>query len=190
MEAFLVSTVVVAAAEIGDKTQLLSLLLAARYKKPWPIIIGIFFSTLFNHALAGAVGEWIRRLVDPHWLRWGVGASFLAIALWTLKPDKLDETETPMAGHSIFWITFVAFFLAEMGDKTQIATVLLAAKYQALASVVSGTTIGMMMANVPAVLLGNALAQKIPFKAVRYAAAVIFAALGIIALANPNLGQP
>jgi Ca2+/H+ antiporter, TMEM165/GDT1 family len=186
MEAFLISTAVVAVAEIGDKTQLLSLLLAARFKKPWPIILGIFFSTLFNHALAGALGEWIRQQVEPHWLRWGVGASFIAIALWSLKPDKLDEEQAPKTGHSIFWLSFVAFFLAEMGDKTQIATVLLAAKYQALALVVFGTTTGMMIANVPAVLLGNVLAEKIPFKAVRYAAAVIFALLGFAALLSPG----
>jgi putative Ca2+/H+ antiporter (TMEM165/GDT1 family) len=188
MEAFLISTFVVAVAEIGDKTQLLSVLLAARFQKPWPIILGIFFSTLFNHTLAGALGEWIRRHVDPSSLRWAVGMSFIAIALWTLKPDKLDEDRAPKSGHSIFWLTFVAFFLAEMGDKTQIATVLLAAKYQALALVVIGTTLGMMIANVPAVLLGNALTRKVPFQAIRYVAAVIFALLGVAALLSPNLG--
>jgi putative Ca2+/H+ antiporter (TMEM165/GDT1 family) len=182
MEALLISTFVVAAAEIGDKTQLLSLLLAARYKKPWPIIAGILIATILNHALAAAVGAWISHAFDPRWLRWGVGASFLLIALWALKPDKLDADEAPRTHGSVFVVTLLAFFLAEMGDKTQIATVLLAAKYQALLAVISGTTLGMMIANVPAVLLGNRLAQRIPFTAVRYAAAAIFAVLGIAAI--------
>jgi putative Ca2+/H+ antiporter (TMEM165/GDT1 family) len=182
MSPLLVSTGVVALAEIGDKTQLLSLLLAARFRKPVPIILGIFLSTLLNHALAGLVGEWISRALGPETLRWAVGLSFLAIALWTLKPDKLEGDEAKKSHGSVFVITFVTFFLAEMGDKTQIATVLLAAKYHALLAVVMGTTIGMMLANVPVVLLGQAASAKIPFKAVRYVAAGLFALLGIVAL--------
>ena len=182
MNPFLISVTVVALAEIGDKTQLLSLLLAARFRKPVPIILGIFVATIFNHALAGLVGEWISRAVGPNVIRWGVGISFLVIAAWTLKPDKLDDDDAAKSHGSVFFISLVSFFLAEMGDKTQIATVLLAAKFHALYAVVLGTTVGMMIANVPAVLLGKVAADRIPFKAVRYVAAGLFAALGLLAL--------
>ena len=182
MNPFLISVAAVALAEIGDKTQLLSLLLAARYRKPVPIIVGILLSTLLNHALAALVGEWIGRALGPDAIRWGIGISFLAIALWTLKPDKLDENDAAKSHGSVFIITFVAFFLAEMGDKTQVATVLLAAKFHALYAVVLGTTVGMRIANVPAVLLGKAAADRIPFQAVRLVAAGLFALLGAAAL--------
>lgn len=184
---FLVSTVVVAVAEIGDKTQLLSLLLAARFRKPLPIIVGILLATLLNHALAGLLGEWVRAQLSPDTLRWALGLSLLAIAVWTLKPDKFEGQVTQAGRYGVFALSFVMFFLAEIGDKTQIATVVLAAQYQALVAVVLGTTLGMMLANVPVVLLGNALAQRIPLKAVRVCAAVIFAALGALALSGLSL---
>jgi putative Ca2+/H+ antiporter (TMEM165/GDT1 family) len=182
MEAFLTSTLVVALAEIGDKTQLLSLLLAARYKRPLPIILGILVSTLANHALAGALGAWIRSLLAPELLRWIVGGSLLAMAAWTLKPDKLEGEVRETLRYGVFMLTVVMFFLAEMGDKTQFATIVLAAKYDALAAVVVGTTLGMMIANVPVVFLGSFAAHRIPFRAVRSIAALLFALLGAAAL--------
>jgi Ca2+/H+ antiporter, TMEM165/GDT1 family len=182
MEAFLTSTLVVALAEIGDKTQLLSLLLAARYRKPAPIVAGILVATLANHFLAGALGAWIRSVAPPDFMRWAVGGSLLAIALWTLKPDKLDGEVRQSTRAGLFALTCVVFFLAEMGDKTQIATIVLAAQYQPLWAVVIGTTFGMMIANVPVVYMGNMAAHRIPFRAVRMAAALLFAALGVAAL--------
>jgi putative Ca2+/H+ antiporter (TMEM165/GDT1 family) len=186
LEAFLVSTGVVALAEIGDKTQLLSLLLAARYQRPWPIILGILVATLFNHALAGAVGAWVGAMLGPDLLRWILGLSFIAMAVWILIPDKLDEVDAAPAGlrFGVFGVTFIAFFLAEMGDKTQIATVALAARFDGLAAVVIGTTLGMLIANVPAVLLGDVAANKLPIRAVHAVAALIFAALGVSILAG------
>ncbi len=186
MEAFLVSTGVVALAEIGDKTQLLSLLLAARYKRPWPIILGIVVATLLNHALAGAVGAWVGAMLGPDLLRWILGLSFIAMAVWILIPDKLDEVDAAPAGlrFGVFGVTFIAFFLAEMGDKTQIATVALAARFDVLAAVVIGTTLGMLIANVPAVLLGDVAANKLPIRVVHAVAALIFAALGVSILAG------
>jgi putative Ca2+/H+ antiporter (TMEM165/GDT1 family) len=182
MQAFLVSTGIVALAEIGDKTQLLAFMLAARFRKPVPIIAGILVATLANHALAGAVGAWLTRVFGAELLRWILGLSFLAMAIWTLFPDRLDEQQprTPRAG--VFVTTLVAFFLAEMGDKTQIATVALAAQYQAFAAVVAGTTLGMMIANVPAVLLGQRVAHRMPIRLVHAIAAAIFAAIGIATL--------
>ncbi len=182
MEAFLVSTGIVALAEIGDKTQLLAFILAAKFRKPVPIILGILVATLVNHGCAGAVGDWITTMVDPQVLRWVLGVSFLAMAVWTLIPDKFDEDDAKLARYGVFGTTVVAFFLAEMGDKTQIATVALAAQYHALFAVVAGTTLGMMIANVPAVLLGDRIADKMPVKAVHRVAAAIFAVLGIATL--------
>jgi len=173
---------VVAVAEIGDKTQLLSLLLAARYGRPLPIISGILVATLANHFLAGLLGEWIRSLVSPDLLRWVVGGSLLAVAAWTLKPDRLDGDPRMPGRLGLFALTCAVFFIAEIGDKTQIATVILAAKYHALAFVVIGTTLGMLLANVPVVYLGNAGAHRIPFRAVRVGAALLFAAMGLAAL--------
>jgi putative Ca2+/H+ antiporter (TMEM165/GDT1 family) len=188
MEAFLVSTGIVALAEIGDKTQLLSLLLAARYRKPWPIILGILVATLANHFLAGAVGAWITTLIGKDALRWILGVSFIAMAAWIMVPDKLDDTEAAEARYGVFAATVVAFFLAEMGDKTQVATVALAAQYQALVTVVTGTTLGMMIANVPAVLLGDKAAHRLPLKLVHGVAAAIFAVLGLLTLFNVGDG--
>ena len=179
MEALLVSTGVVAIGEIGDKTQLLSLVLAARYGRPWPIVAGILVATLANHALAGLVGDWVRGVVPADVLRWMVAASFFAVALWALKPDTLDEERAVPPGHwGVFGITCIAFFLAEMGDKTQVATVILAAKFHALAQVVVGTTLGMLLANIPVVFAGKLAADRVPFRAIRIVAALIFAALG------------
>ena len=187
-EALLVSTGVVALAEIGDKTQLLALVLAARYRKPLPIIAGILVATLANHAMAGAVGAWVAAAVGPTWMRWILGLSFIAMALWTLVPDKLDDEESPPPRFGVFGTTLVAFFLAEMGDKTQIATVALAAKYPSLVSVVAGTTLGMMLANVPAVLLGEVAARKLPMRVVHGIAAAIFLVLGILVLLGVGYG--
>lgn len=190
LEALLVSTSVVALAEIGDKTQLLALMLAARLRRPVPIILGIFASTVFNHALAGAVGIWIANALGPLLMRWILGLSFLVMAVWVLIPDHMDgaETRDRRGNLGIFVTTFVAFFLAEMGDKTQIATIALAARYQALVAVVAGSTLGMLIANVPAVLLGGAVARKLPARALHVIAALIFAALGIAALAGWGSG--
>ena len=183
MESLLVSTGVVALAEIGDKTQLLAFLLAARFKRPVPIVLGIFVATVFNHALAGAAGAWITNAVGPGVLRWVLGASFLAMAAWTLIPDKIEEDETHVATRlGVFGATLLTFFLAEMGDKTQLATVALAAHYAEAALVVAGTTLGMLLADVPAVFMGERLAGRIPMKLVHALAAAIFAALGIATL--------
>ena len=181
MEAFLVSTGIVALAEVGDKTQLLAFVLAARFRRPWPIILGILAATLANHAAAGALGAWITTLLSPLTLRWVLGVSFLGMAIWTLIPDQIDA-DAPKSHHGIFVTTLVAFFLAEMGDKTQIATVALAAQYQALVAVVAGTTLGMMIANVPAVVLGERIATRLPTRLVHGVAAVIFAVLGVATL--------
>lgn len=184
MEAFLVSTGIVALAEMGDKTQLLSLLLAAKFRRPVPIILGILVATLLNHAFAGAIGSWITALVGNDALRWILGLSFLAMAGWMLVPDKLDDVDAKPVKFGVFGATLLAFFLAEMGDKTQIATIALAAKYSAFAAVVAGTTLGMMIANVPAVLLGGKITQAISLKLVHAIAAAIFAVLGVLTLLN------
>ena len=177
-DAALVSTGTVALAEIGDKTQLLALLLAARFRKPLPIVAGILVATLLNHALAGWVGTLVAHWLTPQVLRWVVAVSFIAIALWSLKPDTLDE-DAPVSTHGALVATVFAFFLAEMGDKTQVATVLLAARYSPLWQVVLGTTVGMLLANVPVVLLGSRFAQKLPLRAARIVAALLFLALAI-----------
>ena len=183
MEAFLVSTGVVALAEIGDKTQLLAFVLAARFRKPLPIIAGIFIATIFNHTVAGAAGAWLMHLVGPEPLRWILGLSFIAMALWTLKPDTLDEDDAGTKRQwGVFGTTLVAFFLAEMGDKTQLATIALAAKYAAPTLVVLGTTLGMMIANVPAVFLGDRLLSRVPMKLVHGVAAAMFAVIGVLTL--------
>ena len=184
MEAFLISTGIVALAEMGDKTQLLSLVLAARFRKPWPIVLGIFVATLANHALAGAVGSWVTTVLGPNVLRWVLGASFIAMAVWMLIPDKLDDGDTPSGTSQwgVFGITLIAFFLAEMGDKTQIATVALAAQYQQWAAVVAGTTLGMMIANAPVVWFGDRLVKKVPIRVVHLISALIFAVLGVLAI--------
>ncbi len=184
MEAFLLSTGIVTLAEMGDKTQLLSLLLAAKFRKPVPIILGILVATLFNHAFAGAVGTWVQQTVGPDLMRWILGASFIAMAAWMLVPDKLDDTGTGAARFGVFGTTLIAFFLAEMGDKTQIATVALAARYDAFFQVVTGTTLGMMIANVPAVLLGERITRVVPIALVHRIAAAVFAVLGVMALLN------
>ncbi len=183
MEAFFVSTGVVALAEIGDKTQLLAFILAARFKKPVPIVLGILCATLLNHGLAGALGAWITSVVNPQAMRWGLGLSFLAMAAWTLVPDAIEEEELQVAKRfGVFGATLVTFFLAEMGDKTQIATVALAAHYGAPLLVVAGTTVGMLLADVPAVFVGNKFAARIPMKLVHGIAAAIFAGMGLLTL--------
>ncbi len=184
MEAFFVSTGLVALAEIGDKTQLLAFMLAARFRKPLPIIAGILIATLLNHAAAGAVGAWITAHVAPAVMRWLLGLGFVAMGLWTLVPDRIDEEDAGGRGLrlGVLGTTLVAFFLAEMGDKTQIATVALAAQFKSLPAVVAGTTLGMMVANVPAVLLGDRLAHRIPVRLVHGLAALIFIMLGALVL--------
>jgi putative Ca2+/H+ antiporter (TMEM165/GDT1 family) len=183
MESLLVSTGVVALAEIGDKTQLLAFILAARFKKPLPIVLGILAATVVNHGLAGALGAWITSAVSPQVLRWVLGLSFLGMAVWTLIPDDIDEDKTRIASRlGVFGATLVTFFLAEMGDKTQIATVAMAAHYAAPLLVVIGTTAGMLIADVPAVFVGDRLAARIPMKLVHAIAAAIFAALGVATL--------
>ncbi|HIH2686606.1 TMEM165/GDT1 family protein [Burkholderia cenocepacia] len=183
-QAFLISTGAVALAEIGDKTQLLSLVLAARYRKPVPIILGVLVATLVNHGFAGALGEWLGALVTPSIMRWALAFSFIAMGLWILVPDKLDEDEANATRSrlGVFGATLVAFFLAEMGDKTQIATVALAARFQDYIGVVAGTTFGMMLANVPAILLGDRFAHRLPTRLVHGIAAVLFVVLGALAL--------
>ena len=180
-QAFLVSTSVVALAEMGDKTQLLSLILAARYRKPLPIIFGILAATLLNHAMAGALGAWLSSLMSPTTLSWVMAAAFIGMGLWILVPDKLDEDDValPKKQMGVFFATLSAFFLAEMGDKTQFATIALAAQYSDVFTVVFGTTLGMMMANAPAVYLGNRFAQRLPTKIVHIVAAVIFIVIGV-----------
>lgn len=181
-EPFLMSTGIVALAEIGDKTQLLAFMLAARFRRPWPIIAGILIATVANHAFAGAVGTWITTLVGPDVLRWVLGLSFLAMAVWILIPDKIDDDELTAPKFGVLGTTIVAFFLAEMGDKTQIATVALAAQYGAYVAVVAGTTLGMMIANVPAVVAGDRIAHRLPVRLIHGVAASLFAVLGIAAL--------
>lgn len=191
MEALLVSTGVVALAEIGDKTQLLAFILAARFKKPLPIILGILAATLVNHGLAGALGTWITATVSPDILRWVLGLSFIGMAIWTMIPDKIEEEETQIAKRlGVFGATLITFFLAEMGDKTQIATVALAAHYGTPLLVIAGTTLGMLIADVPAVFAGGKLAEKIPMKLVHSIAAAVFVLLGLATLlgAGATLG--
>lgn len=185
LEALLVSTGVVALAEIGDKTQLLSLVLAARYRRPWPIIIGILAATLANHALAAAAGTWITTALGANALRWILGVSYLTMAVWALVPDRLDDKDAALRRFGVFGATLVAFFLVEMGDKTQIATVALAAGYATFAPVVTGTTLGMMIANVPAVLLGDRVLAVVPIRYMRAGAAAAFAAFGLLTLLGP-----
>ena len=185
MEAFLVSAGVVALGEMGDKTQLLAIVLAAAFRRPWPIVAGILVATLVNHAAAAAVGGWVAQALGPDVLRWVIGVSFLAMAGWMLIPDKIDEEA---AGNTrrfgVFGTTVIAFFLAEMGDKTQVATVALAARYADLVPVVLGTTLGMLLASVPAVFIGDKIARKVPMRLVHAIAAGIFAILGVLTLAN------
>jgi putative Ca2+/H+ antiporter (TMEM165/GDT1 family) len=189
LESLFISTGVVALAEIGDKTQLLAFILAARFKKPLPIIAGILLATLVNHGLAGALGAWITANVSAELMRWVLGASFIGMAIWTLIPDKIEEEETQIAHKlGVFGATLVTFFLAEMGDKTQIATVALAAHYAAPLLVVIGTTLGMLIADVPAVFVGDRLANKIPMKLVHGIAAAIFALLGVATLLGAGAG--
>lgn len=179
---------VIALGEIGDKTQLLALLLAARFRKPLPIVAGILVATLANHALAGFLGNLFRAFVPDEILRWLLALAFFAVAIWTLKPDQTDDEEPlPASRRGVFGVTTIAFFFAEMGDKTQIATVVMAAQFPSLVAVVLGTTCGMLVADVPVVLLGNAAAAKIPFRAVRIAAALLFAAMGAYALLAAEL---
>lgn len=183
MQALFISTGVVALAEIGDKTQLLAFILAARFKKPLPIIAGILVATLVNHGLAGALGAWITSVLNPDLMRWVLGGSFMAMAIWTLIPDKIEEEETQVAKHlGVFGATVVTFFLAEMGDKTQVATVALAAHYGAPLLVVAGTTLGMLIADVPAVFVGSKFAARIPMKLVHAIAAAIFAVMGLLTI--------
>lgn len=188
MEAFLVSTGVVALGEMGDKTQLLAVLLAARFRRPLPIIAGILVATLANHALAGAAGQWVADALGPTWLRWIIGVSFIAMAGWMLIPDRLDDNAAPSQALrlGVFGTIVVAFFLAEMGDKTQIATVALAARHDAFVAVVTGTTLGMMLANVPAVYFGEAVARRVSMQWVHGVAALIFLLLGLLTLFNPG----
>ena len=181
LEAFLTSAALVALAEIGDKTQLLSFVLAARLRKPLPIIAGIFVATLLNHALAGSLGVWLAQLIAPQWLPWITGAVFIAFGLWALHPDSLDDAPT-MRKAGAFATAAIAFFIAEMGDKTQFATIALGARFDALAAVVAGTTLGMMLANVPAVLVGERLAQRLPLTAIRWIAAGVFVVTGVLAI--------
>jgi Ca2+/H+ antiporter, TMEM165/GDT1 family len=189
MEAFLTSTLLVALAEIGDKTQLLSFVLAARLRKPGAIILGIFVATILNHALAGSVGIWLASLIAPHVLPWATGLLFVGFGLWALHPDSLDD-DPSLHRAGAFVTTTIAFFIAEMGDKTQLATVALAARFDALAAVVLGTTLGMLIANIPAVLVGAALAQKLPMKAIRYTAAGVFIATGLVTMFGiPGIAQ-
>ncbi len=183
LETLFISTGIVALAEMGDKTQLLAFILAARFKKPLPIVAGILCATLLNHGLAGALGAWITSIVEPGTMRWALGLSFIAMAIWTLIPDKIEEEETQVARRlGVFGATFITFFLAEMGDKTQIATVALAAHYANPALVVLGTTLGMLIADVPAVFVGNRFARKIPMRMVHSVAAAIFALMGLLTL--------
>jgi putative Ca2+/H+ antiporter (TMEM165/GDT1 family) len=185
LEAFLTSTVLVAVAEIGDKTQLLSFVLAARLRQPWAIIAGILVATIANHALAGSVGAWLAHLAGPEMMRWVTGLLFIGFGLWALHPDALDD-DPKIHRAGAFVTALIAFFLAEMGDKTQLATVALAARFDSLAAVVLGTTLGMMLANVPAVMIGGKLATRLPMKAIRYFAAGLFMLTGALTL----LGWP
>jgi putative Ca2+/H+ antiporter (TMEM165/GDT1 family) len=186
MEAFFISTAIVAVAEIGDKTQLLALVLAARYRKPVPIILGILFATLANHALAAWAGAAVAVWIGPEAMRWILVATFLAMAAWCLVPDKADEGPLATREAGAFLATLVAFFIVEIGDKTQIATVALAARFNSLLLVTAGTTLGMMLANAPVVLFGDAIARRLPLKVVRATAAILFAALGVAAILMPS----
>lgn len=179
LDAFLVSTGTVFLGEIGDKTMLLAVMLASRFRRPWTVILGIVIATLFNHALAGLLGAWLNDVIAPGLLPWIVGLSFIAVGLWALKPDRAEESEASRAGRSALWITTVSFFLAEIGDKTQIATTVLAIKFDALFAVVAGTTTGMLLADVPVVFLGAALASRLPLRTTRFAAAALFMVLGL-----------
>lgn len=187
MTAFLMSTFLVALAEIGDKTQLLALLLAARYRRPWPIVWGILLATVLNHALAGVLGSWMASLFAPNTLRWLLGLSFLLMALWVLVPDKLDNEEPTHTAWGVFATTTLAFFIAEMGDKTQLATVALAAQFQSLVAVVLGTTLGMMLANAPVVFFGDRISKNISIVAVHRIAAGIFVLIGLWVLFGVRL---
>ena len=182
MDAFLVSTAIVALAEIGDKTQLLAFILAAKFRRPWPIVAGILIATLLNHAFAAALGTWLTSLMAPQTLRWVLTLSFIVMAVWTLIPDKLDEDDAKLPRFGVFGATLIAFFFAEMGDKTQIATLALAAQYQQWAAVVAGTTLGMMLANAPVVWFGDRLVKRVPIRVVHVISALIFAVLGVVAL--------
>ena len=183
LTAIVTSSGVVALAEMGDKTQLLALVLAARFRKPWPIVWGILVATIANHALAGGLGAWVTHLMGPTMLRWVLGVSFLAMAAWMLVPDTLDDDEAEVAPRfGVFGTTVIAFFLAEMGDKTQIATVMLAAEYQSWLWVVAGTTLGMMLANAPVVWLGERITRLVPLTWVHRISAVVFAVLGLLVL--------
>lgn len=191
MDAFLVSTGIVGLAEIGDKTQLLAFLLAARFRRPLPIVFGIFVATVFNHAFAAAVGSLVSELLGPGVMRWVLGLSFLGMAAWIMVPDEVDAdglNGAPLAKYGVFLTTLLAFFVAEMGDKTQVATVALAARYESMAAIVAGTTFGMMLANVPAVYFGERIAGRVPLKLVHGIAAVIFAVLGIATLLGVGEG--
>ncbi len=188
LEAFLVSVLVVALGELGDKTQLLTLVLAARFRKPWPIIAGILVATLANHTIAAWLGHWVRDAVPPEILRWCLALSFFAVAAWALKPDHFDASDAPApSDRNVFVVTVVAFFLAEIGDKTQIATAMLAAKFDSLIAVVAGTTLGMLLVDAPTAFIGDAAAKRIPFRAVRIVAAALFAGLGTWVLLGPRL---
>ncbi len=183
MDAFLISTGIVALAEMGDKTQLLALVLALRFRQPWPIVLGIFVATIANHALAGAMGAWVTTVMGPEVLRWVLGGSFIAMAVWMMIPDKIDDDgadKPPRFG--VFGTTVIAFFLAEMGDKTQVATVMLAAKYSSTVWVVAGTTLGMMLANAPVVWLGERMTRLVPLRLVHLVSACIFFCLGLWAV--------
>ncbi len=185
MQALLVSTAIVALAEMGDKTQLLAFVLAARYRRPWAISLGILVATLANHAIAGAAGAWIASALGAQTLRWLLGASFLAMAAWALVPDKLDEGQARTTSRfGVFGATLVAFFLVEIGDKTQLATVALAARFDSLVAVVLGTTLGMMIANVPAVLIGEKLAHRLPIRLIHRVVAAIFLLLGLLVIGS------
>jgi len=192
MQAWLVSTGIVALAEIGDKTQLLAFVLAARYRKPLPIVLGILVATLLNHALAGALGSLIVATLSPQTLRWLLGASFLAMAGWALIPDKFeqDQAPDPTPRWGVFVATTVAFFVVEMGDKTQVATVALAARFDDIVAVVAGTTIGMMLANAPAVFIGERIAHKLPVRAIHMLVAALFALLGIWVILGGSMPTP
>jgi putative Ca2+/H+ antiporter (TMEM165/GDT1 family) len=186
---FLVSVATVGLGEIGDKTQLLALMLALRYRKPYIILFGILVATVLNHLLAALAGEWLRSLLTPGVLRWGVGLSLLAVAAWTLKPDQLDDEETVAPPrYGLFWLVVISFFVAEVGDKTQIATALLAARYGQVLLVVMGTTLGMMLANGPAVLFGHRMGERVPLVWVRRGAALLFGAQGLLVLLGYGVG--
>jgi len=184
MHAFLVSTVIVALSEMGDKTQLLALLLATQFRRPVPIVAGIFVATVINHLGAGALGSWLTQLIGGNGLRWLLGLSFLGMAAWMLVPDKLDDAMPSVSRYGVFATSAITFFLAEMGDKTQIATVALAARFNDLFSVVAGTTLGMMIADVPAVWFGDWIMRRVPIRTVHVIAALVFATLGILTLFN------